>query len=128
VPSVLPRRGHTFVTGRAGQPEVDQVHEVVFGDQDVRRLDVPVDQARFVSGIQRRRDLLHHVHRKRRTGRLVTLLEDGAEVAALDQPHVQIEPAIDFAEAVDRHHMRLVEPGRGLRFTPEALLERAVVG
>ena len=56
--------------------------------------------------------------------RLLRVLQHGPEVAALDQPHVQIEPAIDFAVAVDRHHMRVVEPGRGLRFAPEPLLER----
>ena len=93
------RRGQALLAGRAGQAEVDQVHEVPVGDQDVRRLDVPVDQARFVSGIQRRRDLLDHLDRERRHQRLVRVLEHGPEVAALDQPHVQIEPAIDLADS-----------------------------
>ena len=51
-----------------------------------------------------------------------------AEVAALDQPHVQVEQAVDLAVAVDRHHVRIVEPGRGLRFAPEPLLEDRVLG
>jgi hypothetical protein len=73
-------------------------------------------------------DLLDHVDRERRSERLVTVLQHGPEVAALDQPHVQVEQAIDLPVAVDRHHMRVVEPGRGLRFAPEPLLEGGVLG
>jgi hypothetical protein len=31
-------------------------------------------------------------------------------------------------KTVDRHHVRLVDPGRGLRFAPKPLLEGGVVG
>ena len=121
-------RGQPGVAGRAGQAEVDQVGEVTVGDQDVGRFDVPVDQARFVRGIQRGRDLVDNRYGQRRIQRLAAIAEDRPEVLALDQPHVQVEAVLDLAETVDRHHMRFVDARRGLRLPPEPLLEGDVLG
>ena len=98
------------------------------GDQDVGRFDVPVDQAGFVRGIQRGRDLLDNRYRQRRFQRLAAVAEDRAEVATLDQPHVQVEAVVDLAEIVDRHNVRFVDARRGLRLAPEAMLEGDVLG
>ena len=125
-PQRAARRRQPDFPGSARQAEVDQVHEVAVGDQDVRRFDVAVDQPGGMRGVQRRRDLLDHLHREILRQRLFRLAEHGPEVAALDQPHIQIEPAVDLAETVDRHHMWVVESGGGLRFAPEPRLERRV--
>ena len=45
--------------GGARNPKVDEVGEVGFGDQDVGRLDIAVDQPNLVGGMQRRSDLLN---------------------------------------------------------------------
>ena len=73
-----------------------------------------MDQARFVRGIQCRRDLLDHRYRERGFQRLAAVAQDGPKIAALDQPHVQVEAVVDLAEAVDRHHVRFVDSRGGL--------------
>ena len=129
VPSVLPAVVRPCLAGGAGQPEVDQVDEVAVGDQDVGRLDVTVDQTGVVGGVQRRGHLLDH-----RDGEapgpsgLSVSRQHRPEVATLDEPHVQVEPAVDLAVAVDGDDVRVVDPGGGLRFATEALLEDLVLG
>ncbi len=49
-----------------------------------------------------------------------------AKIAALDQPHVDIQSAIDLAEAVDGHHMWVGQARRYARLAPEALLKLVV--
>ena len=120
------RRRQPHLACGAGQAEVDQIHEVAIGDQNVRRLDVAVDQTRSVRVIQCRRDLFGHLHAEFRIEWPVAVGENRAQVAALDQAHIQIEPVVDLAESVDRHHMRIVEPGRGLRLPPEPRLKGLV--
>jgi hypothetical protein len=52
--------------------------------------------------------------------------EDASQVAAFNQPHVHIESAVDLAEGVYRHHMRVGETGSGERFPAEPLLEQRI--
>ena len=118
--------GHVRIPRGAGDAEVDQVGEVVFGDQDVGRFDVTMHQADPVGGPQRRGDLLNDVDRA--LGLQRALGDDGLQVSADDQPHVDIQPAFDFAEMVDRHHVGVVEPGGRQRFPTEPLLECRVIG
>lgn len=127
MPSVLPAVV-SLLTRSAGQTEVDQINEVAAGDQDVGRLDVPVDQPGRVRGIQSVGDLLDDRHGEVGAERLVRLLEDRAEVAALDETHVEIEPAVDLPEAVDGDHVRIVQSGSGLRLTAKPLLKRDIGG
>ncbi len=96
-------------------------------DQDVGRLDVPVHQTFFVRGVQRLRDLFQHRHRVRRAHRAVGG-EQGADVTSLDQPHVQVEPAVDLAVGVDRDHVRLAETSGRVRLALEAVPELIIGG
>jgi hypothetical protein len=114
------------VAGGAGDAEVDQVGEVVAGDQNVFRPDVAVQKAARVGGVQRRGDLTNNRHRPRWVQRTVAL-EDGGEVGAVDQLHVDVEHAVDLAAAMDLGHVRfgqlrdrlrlLLDPGAKLRVT-----------
>jgi hypothetical protein len=85
-----------------------------------------VDQTRLMSGVQSRPDLLHHLHGELGVDRPLAFGEDVTEGAALDQPHVQIEQAVDLAIAVDRHHVGITQAGRSLGLPTESLLEDAV--
>ncbi len=46
--------------------------------------------------------------------------EQRTERRALDEPHVQIQPAVDFAATVDGHHMRIVDAGGRSGFAMES--------
>ena len=61
VPRVLPAVVKPSSPAVRARPKSIRYTNSPVGDQDVRRLDVAVDQARFVCGIQGRRDLLDHV-------------------------------------------------------------------
>jgi len=111
---------------RPGDAEVDPVDEVAGRDQDVRRLDVPVHETVGMGGVQRLGDLPDEVHRARRFQR-TTLLEDPADLGAVDQAHVDVQPVLDLAEVVDRDDVRFPKPRRDVRLTPEAPLVLLVV-
>ncbi len=82
----------------------------------------------LVRGVQCVGDLLDDRDGERRAERLLGLGEHRAQIAALDQPHVQIQPAVDLTEPVDRHHVRVVDARGGLRLAAEPRLERLVDG
>ena len=112
--------------GGACDTEVDEVSEVVLGDQDVGRFDVAVDQADPVRRVQRQSDLLDDAHRSRRLQR--TVLEKSVHIATLDQPHRHVEASVDFAELMYRDHMGLVETGCSLRLAAKPLSKHLVAG
>jgi hypothetical protein len=74
-------------TGRPRYAEVDHVNEVALRDQDVRGLDIAVDEVVRVGGIQGLGDLAEKVHGPlRRDG--AVCLEQRADINAVDQAHV----------------------------------------
>jgi hypothetical protein len=75
--------GQFLVGFRTGDAEVDQVGEVVAGDQDVGGFDVAVRHPGGVGGIERRGDLGDDGHRARR-GQCAKPFEQGVQVGALD--------------------------------------------
>ena len=95
------------LTGGAGDAEVDQVREVVLGDQDVGRLDVAVHQADLMCRMQRRSDLVDDADGTRRVQPAVS--DDRVQVLALDQPHRDEESPVDLTEVVDRHYVGFVD-------------------
>jgi hypothetical protein len=77
-----------------------------------------VHQTGAVSGVQRGGHLCDDADGPRRVHRAPS--EFGGEVAAVHQPHVEEEPPVDLAVAVDRDDMRLVETSCGLALPAEA--------
>ena len=49
------------------------------------------------------------------------------QIATLDQPHIHVETAVDFAVVVNRNHVRGVQPCRGVGFAAESTLKVLVV-
>ncbi len=100
------------------QPEVADLGRAEVGrEQDVRRLEVAVDDPRLVGvlhGERERRDGPRHVVRRHRTGR-----EAVGKRAPLDELHRQIRHAVDPPDVVDRHDVRMPEPRRRLRLAAE---------
>jgi hypothetical protein len=85
-----------------------------------------VDQAVVVGGVEGVGDLADQVDRAAGVHRPV--LQGLAQVGAVDQAHVDVEPAVDLAEVVDRDDVGLAQPGRdaGLAAEPAGVLR--VVG
>nr|WP_246078351.1 hypothetical protein [Modestobacter excelsi] len=94
----------------ARDAEVDDVDEVARGDQHVGRLDVAVHQTVGVRSGERLGDLADQVDRPRR-GQRTGPLQQPADVLAVDQPHVDEQPAVDLPEVVDRDDVRLAQAG-----------------
>ena len=113
-----------------GQPEIGQVRVLlllVLRHQDVRRLDVAVDQARAVRGVQGARDRPQEPDRP--FGRKAPLLRD--ERSEVGPPHVthrDEQLSLDLARLVDRHDVRMVQPRGELGLPNETAPERLVVG
>ena len=115
------------VVGAARDAEVDEVGEIRRRDEDVRRFDVAMDEPGCMGGLQRCGHLLQDVdcpcgfHGA-----------DGGEfrlqVAPLDEPHVDVQLPVEFAEAMDRHHVWLRQARGDLCFAQEPLPERGVPG
>ena len=100
-------------------------------DQDVRRLDVAVDQAALVRGVERSRDLLEHEERTPHA-QPPLLLRGASGGRGLDVAHGDVEEPVgiapfDLAGVVDRDHVGVVELGRPLRLADEPLAEAVVV-
>ena len=116
--------GEAGVAQARRDPEVDEVGELGprplrLRQQDVRGLDVAVDQRGAVGGVERRRDLLDDRDRPLRVERPGGG-DRAAEVDALDEAHVQVELPVDLAVVVDRDDVGLVQPGGHLGLAPEA--------
>jgi hypothetical protein len=86
-----------------------------------------VDHVFRVRGVQRTRHLRDHVDGAMWRQR-AALGEQGCQVGAFDQAHIQVEPSIDLAEVVDRHDVRFTELGGKSAFPAEPGLEFGVSG
>ena len=95
--------------------------------QNVVRLDVPMDDAATVRVRQRPRDLAHHARRlgcRERTARAQPL----AKRLTLDEAHDEEDEAARFADAMDRDDVRMRKAGRRTGLSHEPLARRRVVG
>ena len=122
-------RGQTRLVGGLADvddPEVGEVDEVAGGQQDVRRLDVAVDDAGPVRRVERVGDLLDDADGPFRWQRAVGG-EQGSQVAAPDQAHVDEHALLDHAEVVDRDDVRGVETGGDPGLAAEALADVGIV-
>src|SRR5262249_40276484 len=117
-------RAALFATEDLGDAEVDDLHVVGvvadLGDQDVRRLQVAVDDPLPVRLGDRARDLLEDVAEHRRL-ELTRTLEPLVERLAADVLHHDVArlPGA-HTERVDRDDVRVVEPREDAGLAPEA--------
>ena len=109
-----------FGEGVAREAEVAEVDLVVGAEQDVRGLDVAVDEPRVVRGVQRVGDMGHErrrVLRRERPGGGDTL----AQIVAVDEPHGDVRPSVALAVVVDRDDVGVLDRRRRTRLAQEAL-------
>src|SRR5262245_14665795 len=98
-----------------GQTEVGEFGVAVFGDKDIGRLDVAMQDADIVSGGQSVRDADEQLHDLPPAASL--RIGPVAQRAAIDEFRDEILLTLKFAHVVDRKDMRMVEKGRHLRLT-----------
>jgi hypothetical protein len=103
-----------------GQAEVEDLHLHVRQDEDVRRLEIAVDDVRRVCEGDRVADLLHDLELRAQVGERVRR-DESLQVVAVEQLHGHEEAAGVLAEVVDGDDVRMREPGRGLGLAAEAL-------
>ena len=112
----------------AGKSEVTHVRLfAVGGDEHVRRLDVTVDEAERMRGVERVRHRPEQADRKRRIKTAGCRVDELAKVVALDIPHRQIEQPAFSPGGVDRDDVRVVEARRELRLDEKPLAEALVL-
>ena len=100
---------------------------VARAEQDVRRLDVSVDEPAGVRDVERGRHLSEDADRSLRVER-APVGEHGAQVLAVDEAHHLEQDAVLFSRPVDRDHVGVVERSRGSRLRDEPAPERGVLG
>ena len=119
------RLGPARLGERAGEPEVGDAHDAVLVEEEVRGLDVAVDEAAAVRVVERGGDLAADV-RGLRGREPVPGVEHAAQRAAGEQLEHHERHAV-LAPVVDRHHVRVVQRRRELRLGAEAPQEAGVV-
>ena len=94
-------------------------------EQDVRRLYVAMNEALRVRRVERVRDLRDDREPAPRLESTL-LAEQRAQVRSLDEPHHEVQLAVELARVVDRHRVRVLERHRELGLALEALSEALV--
>ena len=125
---VLGRAHHHVVAGQVvagrvealGDAEVGEQHPAVGRDQDVAGLDVAVDQAGAVRGVERAGDAGADVHRELGAEPLL-LVEQLAQALAVDELHHDGLAAVVVDRVVDGDDVRVVQLGDGDRLATEPL-------
>lgn len=74
--------------------------------------------------VQRCGHLLDDVHSARRAQR--ALGQQVQQVLAFDEPHVHVQPTVDFTEVMDGYDVRFVERRSRIGFPAESLLKELV--
>jgi hypothetical protein len=108
-----------------GQSEIAQEGSVRLVDEDVRGLDVTVDEPSPVRGVERLGDLGEDRRRAHGLERPLPL-DDAVKVPALDQAHREVDESVALPRAVDRDDVRVLEARGNTRLTQETLAEAFV--
>ena len=108
-----------------GQAEVENLHLPRLGDEDVRRLDVAMDDALRVRGAERFGDL----HRQVEHGVELQLRRDAlAKRLPLEQLHHDEGLAVVLFDVVNRADVRMVQCGGRARLAAEPIERLSVAG
>ena len=114
--------------GNAGKPQVGQFGAPVFGQHDVVRLDVAVNQFLFFPGaVQRLGNLLNN-RDGFINGEHFLAFQHRFHGFAVNIFHGKIEDAFVFADGISLNDMRVIKFGRGTRFLDEVDYKLRVVG
>ena len=111
------------------QAEVEHLHLAAAREEDVGRLDVAMQDAFGVRGVERVGDLRGDVEQVPQIERPPDSC--AIERLALEQLHREVELPVVLVEVVDRADVRVIERRRGARLAAEALdrlLGRGVAG
>ena len=101
-----------------GEPEVGQIHVLLGAEQDVRGLDVAVDEPRRVRGVECRADLGDKPRGARRREPALAPHE-AADVVPGDVAHRDVREAVLLTGVVDRDHVRVIDRGGDLGLAQE---------
>jgi hypothetical protein len=124
---------------RLGEPEVDQLHLALEGDQDVGRADVAVDDVErlavvallvvgVVEALAGAADDVAGLRQRDRAALLLMQVEDAADVAAVDVLEGDVERVLVAAELVDLADVAVLELDRQLGLGLEHRDEVRVAG
>ena len=111
---------------RLREPEVQHLHGPVRAQLDVRGLQIAVDDALLVRGLERFGDLFRN--RQRFVDRDRPARNALRQIVALDQFHHQRANTAGFFEAVDVRDIRMVQGRERLRFAGEPRQPVGVAG
>ena len=118
-------RGDGGAVERLRKTEVGEIGVVVAfarGDQDVGGLDVAMDEAEAVRGVQRSGDLDHQPAGEGR-GQATVDADERAEVDALHERHRDVERPVVFARVLHRDDVGVLDAGGHARFAREPRAE-----
>ena len=115
------------LTGQLGEAEVEDLHHPVAGDDQVRRLDVAMDDAAAVGLGEAKGDLRGDIQRLLDAQR--PALDLAAQGLAVVERHGEIEAAVRrVSELQDGAEIGMVEAGRGARLLLEPLARPRIAG
>ena len=120
------RLGPARLGERARETEVGDAHDAVLVEEEVRGLDVAVQDPACVRVLERGRDVAADAGGLR-NGKVRVLVEDRAKAAAFEQLEHH-ERHVVLAPVVDGDDVRMVQRRRDLSFGAEAAQERGVLG
>ena len=117
--------GDAGLGDRPHQPEIDEFHLPVMGNQHVLRFEIAMHQAGPVGDAKAAEHRAQHGHHRVR-GHRAPFAQQLAQGAALDEFHHQVGRVV--AAVVHRHQTRMLEAGHRKGFPPETGQELMVTG
>ena len=124
--SELSGRSRAAVDALRRQAEVAEVAVIGRVDEDVPRLDVAMDEAALVRGVEGICDLADEPDRT--LPRKLHVVDEAAEIGSRDESGCEVELPIRLSRCVDREDAGVVDGGGDPRFAQEPLSKGVVTG